>query len=293
MARINIEESWWSDPRHTLLAKKLGGSALATGTYFTAVRVAQTFWSKPERLIPLKIWETIENSADLVACDLAEVTPEGVYVRGSERGFGWIKGVKERGKLGGLAKASKSKQKLANSSKSYQKLAKPSKGYLLTLTPTLTPTLTLPPAHVLDSDSGSDSKTGTTLADARVGEAVADSPISGTKEFIARYVEAYQRRYGPTARPALTGKVLGQIKRLLADVGLARACDLIETYCGMADQWFLTKAHDFGTFVENQSKVGLALDTGKTMGRKEAQNAEATSYYQNQLARFEEDQNGW
>mgnify|MGYP003343778758 CR=1 FL=1 len=54
----------------------------------------------------------------------------------------------------------------------------------------------------------------------------------------------------------------GQIRRYLAETPIDRACSLIEQFCAMNDSWFSTKGHDFGTFVENLSKVGLALDVG-------------------------------
>jgi len=108
--------------------------------------------------------------------------------------------------------------------------------------------------------------------------------------FIGAYRKAYQARYGEDAKPAITGQVTGQIKNLLADKGMSidRACSLIQTYCQMSDSWFLTKAHDFGTFTQNLSKVGLALDTGKTVTRAEANNADNADYYKNQLKRIQE-----
>lgn len=92
--------------------------------------------------------------------------------------------------------------------------------------------------------------------------------------FIGVFVKSYQARYGEKARPDLRGRVQGQIKRLLADLPLGRACELIQVYCQMNDAWFLTKAHDFGTFYENVGKVSLALDTGRYTTQAEARAAD-------------------
>jgi hypothetical protein len=81
--------------------------------------------------------------------------------------------------------------------------------------------------------------------------------------FIATYVNSYRARYGPKTKPSLDGKVQGSIKRLLASVPLERACQLIQVYCQIDDPWFKTKGHDFETFAQNLTKVGLALDTGR------------------------------
>lgn len=85
----------------------------------------------------------------------------------------------------------------------------------------------------------------------------------GAQVFIGRYVQALRKRYGPKARPDLSGKVRGEMLRFLAEEPLERACDLIEAFVQMEDKWFLTKAHDFGTFIANRHKVALALDTGE------------------------------
>jgi len=105
----------------------------------------------------------------------------------------------------------------------------------------------------------------------------------GPQTFIIQYVQAYQARYGAKARPDLRGKTQGGIKRLLGEIPLERACNLIQIYLQMNDQWFLTKAHDFGTFAENLGKVGLALDTGKHTTASEAR----------QVDRQQGNLNGW
>jgi hypothetical protein len=81
--------------------------------------------------------------------------------------------------------------------------------------------------------------------------------------FISAYVKAFQDRYGENVRPDLRGKVQGQIKTLLKDVPLQRACALIQVYLQMETPWFKTKAYDMGTFLENLNPIGIALDTGE------------------------------
>lgn len=82
------------------------------------------------------------------------------------------------------------------------------------------------------------------------------------QEFIGIYVKAFKKKY-PDGRPTLHGKAQGQIKRFLKDYPFERACDLIQVYFQMEEQWFETKAFDFSTFLENLQKIELALDTGK------------------------------
>jgi hypothetical protein len=111
-------------------------------------------------------------------------------------------------------------------------------------------------------------ETKKTRANARQHTSVGSVATEGVGIFISQYVKAYQRRYTQKARPVLSGKVQGQIKRFVAEHPLERACELIQVYLQMPDPWFETKAHDFTTFLENLNKVGLALDTGKQNGTR-------------------------
>lgn len=86
--------------------------------------------------------------------------------------------------------------------------------------------------------------------------------------FISKYIKAHQGRYGGKSRPNLTGKVQGQIKNLLKSISIDRAINLVEVYYQMDDAWFITKCHDFTTFVENLQKIGIALDTGSCSQQK-------------------------
>ena len=102
-----------------------------------------------------------------------------------------------------------------------------------------------------------------------------DKQPAPTQVFISAYIAAFQRRY-PGGRPDLTGKAQGQIKTFLRDTPIERACELIRQYCAMTDRWFLTKGHDFETFRQNVTKVGLALDTGRTVTATEAAQMDRT-----------------
>lgn len=107
--------------------------------------------------------------------------------------------------------------------------------------------------------------------------AIASAEQDKIRPFIARYVEAYQARYGLDAKPSLDGKSLGMMKKFLRETPEVRALELIEAYCRMGDAWFITKAHDFGTFIQNLTKVGLFLDTGTKFSVRQAVKQETFS----------------
>jgi hypothetical protein len=105
-----------------------------------------------------------------------------------------------------------------------------------------------------ETDVTNDPSGGNNLAHARL--------VSPVANFIATYVKAYEQRY-PGSRPEITGKVQGQIKSIVKSLGLDRARELIQVYCQLEVPWFITKGHDFTTFMENLNVVSRARDTGQ------------------------------
>jgi hypothetical protein len=273
MARVNAEECWWSDPRRTKLAFAVGSQALADGMALNAWRLAQEFWSRG-KLIPWHTASALEGFEALLSTGLArlhetqdptssQVDPRSiqadpsqaqalfVYVRGSSEYHSWARDQRNGSSLGGQKSAQRprdAKGRLVATSK-----VDPSRSKVV---------------QASDSGSVSVSDSNTKTKDLKAP----DGPQSEIGLFVGTYVKAYQNAYPPKdggkpPRPDLSGKVQGQIKRYLQDVPIGRACELIQVYCQMEDSWFKTKCHDFGTFLENQNKVSLALDTGEDPSR--------------------------
>lgn len=91
VARLTIEDKWWSDPRRGRLVKYFGGeSQLADGLATQAWRMAQEFWKVGRGLVPKSHFERLENSQNLIEVGLAEVRGESVYIRGSSAYLEWI-----------------------------------------------------------------------------------------------------------------------------------------------------------------------------------------------------------
>ena len=94
---------------------------------------------------------------------------------------------------------------------------------------------------------------------------------SGVGDVIAFYCAEWKTRYRAEKSPPVTGKVAGQLKKLVEEIGSERARALIEAYLQMPDSWFVTKAHDIPTLITNLNKVSHFLDTGKLITRREVQ----------------------
>jgi hypothetical protein len=284
MARINIEDSLWKDNRFQDLLILVKNRHTAKGMILELWTVAQKYWlTSKGRGIPKPAWKREGLPDELIAAGLARDDGEFIYAIGSKEQFAWLDSVSEKGKLGGPAAAKARRKKTGKT-----------KRQATSGDNTERPITTSPSISLSDSSSPSDSSSGSSSNYFySVGEGAGAPPAPpGIKSpvgfFVANYVNAFQGRYGGKARPALSGKVQGQIKRFLEDTRLDRACELIQTYCQMDDAWFLTKCHDFGTFIENLGKVGIALDTGIVMTQTQIRQADKAAHAQDQLRRIQE-----
>jgi hypothetical protein len=280
MARINFEDSLWSDPRFLKLCVRLGDEEKAVGRLVIAWRFAQRFWCPDKKPMPEDAWAAAGLGTELIDTGLAKRVEKGIYLSGIEEQFAWWFQRQEAGKKGGDATAKKAKQKVATAKRRVATGKREEAG------PKQNEPSYSSSFSFSSSSSSSDSESYSVGGEPANAEPPLPVVLNPVGFFIGRYRQAYVSKYGPDAKLDLRGKVQGQIKTLLSDVPLERACALIEEYCRMNDSWFTNKGHDFGTFYENLSKVGLSLDTGRTFNRSTARANEAVDHAQDQLARI-------
>ena len=126
--------------------------------------------------------------------------------------------------------------------------------------------------------------TGKLLPDSPASEKPDDQPDNTTQALIAKYCEAYKARYG--VNPPIGGKQAGLARRLVKDLGAVRAIALVETYLRMQDAFFLKRRHDLATFEANLNAVTIFEKTGQTITRRDAESAESSDFYRNQMQRL-------
>lgn len=104
MARINIEDSLFRDPRFSELMIKCGSRPLALGLLIDAWILAQHYWKTSSNGIPKGVWTDAGISNLLIECRLADDRGDFVYVRGSNENFDWLRKAASSGRAGGLAR---------------------------------------------------------------------------------------------------------------------------------------------------------------------------------------------
>lgn len=124
MPRLNIDDIWFDDPRRTELGIKLKSPLIADGVALSMWRLAQTYF-RVGLLVPADQYKRMAFHLEFQESGLAEYFTDGVYIKGRDDAFDWIRKKQQSGRKGGKAKA---KAELTRGqSKRKQTLAKPSK----------------------------------------------------------------------------------------------------------------------------------------------------------------------
>lgn len=114
MARINIQEKWWTDPRRTALAKAVKSQELADGIVINFWRTAQEFWKKKQQGIPEGIFRQMEHHCLLLQCEIAVQFDGMIYAKGGKKNFDWLFERLQQSSKGGINSAAKRRSKINN-----------------------------------------------------------------------------------------------------------------------------------------------------------------------------------
>lgn len=271
MARINIEECWWSDPRRMKLIELIGTLG-ADGVAINAWRTAQEFWAKGE-LVPLSIWKHVQANDKLIQANLAEERDGGVYVRGSSQYLEWVAERRRAAAAGGKKSAKKRAKKpqtpQANGKQTQAKdeLAKQ----------------TQPSGSSSSSGSSSDSCSGSEELHPPVA---AGSTKELRDEIWKRYSNAYFSRY--KTEPVRNAVVNSKIKLLAERLG-DEAKDVVEFYVTHNNAFYVRSTHQIGLCLQDAEGLRTQWATGRMTSQKEAQQADSSTALASQLKRLREE----
>jgi hypothetical protein len=107
MARINIEDSLYKDNRFISLFMELNSVETAIGALIRVWSVAQEYYLKDDRKIPLEVWKKQGLNDAVLRCGLATEENGRISVSGADSQFKWLLQRVEAGKLGGRPKTRK------------------------------------------------------------------------------------------------------------------------------------------------------------------------------------------
>jgi hypothetical protein len=126
VARINIDDDWFTDPRRFKLAELVGSETLADGCMVEAWRVAQSFWRQGKRLVPVPVYNKIPYAELILKVGLAKHKGARIYVNGSTVRFRWLVKASTNGKAGGVASGRSRRAKTEANAKPMRSQCEPS-----------------------------------------------------------------------------------------------------------------------------------------------------------------------
>ena len=137
MARINVDESLFTDPKILYLSKKLGLDR-SIGLWVLITRTAQRYLD--ERLIPKLEVKLLDLPDEIFDAEIL-IESENGYQFAYDDQFDWLRKSKDAGRKGAEKRWKKDKETIKKDSDPMASLSNPN-GVECLLTPTLTPTLT-------------------------------------------------------------------------------------------------------------------------------------------------------
>jgi hypothetical protein len=254
MARLNIEDCWWTDPRRSKLIKLLGEEELADGLAIRAWRVAQEFWGRGQRLIPREIFMTIEAAPKLIQAGLAEEREDSIYVKGSSQYHDWMLEKRKAAAAGGK----KSAQRPRDAKGRLQK------------TPKQKPSTSPSESKCVQASSSSSSSSSDSSSDSSEFALPAEAPRQElpVHQLLTKYADLFKERYHTS--PHIAGKEAGIAKRILKGMSLAKAEVYLEAFFQLPDSWLVKSRHPISSFESKLNEIVVFANTGSFTTKRQA-----------------------
>lgn len=245
MARLTIEDQWWTDPRREKLAGLVGGFLMADAVAIRLWRAAQEFWGSGKQPMPLEVFETFEHYPSIVQAKLATIENDGVYVRGTRDYHTWLAEKRSSAAAGGK----KSAQRPRDAKGRLKKISK------------LDPSTDQAEAKMVQpSGSGSSSDSGSKKIPKTSSSGESLPAIAKGKNSVALWMEAYHRRYG-CRYPAL-GKDTGTLVGLEKTYTGPQLEILFACYLAIKEPLYESQKHPLSLFFRDLPKISVAAQTG-------------------------------
>jgi hypothetical protein len=278
LARLNVDDAWFDDPRRDNLIERIG-SIKADGVALKMWRLAQTYFREGNR-VSSDLYFKIPHAQDFLDVKLARVEGSEVYICGSNERFAWLQTKTEAASKAGKASAAARAAKYG-SAQPKKPSNESSNGTQTTRSNDRTERSGFSNATEPSSSSSSSSSSSPSSSDSSVltnGTADAGAQQSfeevlkaprkpGKKkapevpghlvaEAVRHYCDAWKVAYRAERSPDIGGYGTGKLKNMVRDFGVDRTKALISAYLKMPDRFYVQKRHDIHTLSVNLTAVG-------------------------------------
>lgn len=269
MARINIEECWWSDPRRTKLLLKIGFAADSAAVNMW--RTAQEFWGRSRGLIPKHIFDKLEYASELIECGLADVRDRSVYVRGSSEYLDWHAEKREQAREAGK-KSAESRRKKSGSAQ-----PKGGKGHKKS---------EREPNDIRTQVNGTEPSGSLSLSGSNSDFGNENPPDSKPQAFLAGYCRRFKLKYGDN--PEILGKDAGIATRVTKAWGKDKIELYLDAFFAMPDAWLVKTKHPIAAFETKINEIVVFAKSGEFTTIRQAQQADTAVAVSSQIQRIRE-----
>lgn len=258
MARVNIEDCWWTDPRRSALIRLVGDEELADGAATKMWRLAQEFWKRNRGVVPVQLFKTLRFSEHLLGVCLAELREDGVYVRGSSAYLDWVHEKREAGRSGGKKSAQRPRDAKGRLVKESKQDPSSDQAESKQIQPS-----------VSSSSSSSDSFSVSGSEKSSDGLEIEPRPSGAVWD---AYREAYRSRYGED--PVRNAQVNSQIKQFVSRVPAGEAPEIARFYLSHNESYYVKRMHPVGLMLQDAEKLRTEWITGTRMTGGKAKEVE-------------------
>lgn len=284
MARLTIEDKWWTDPRRSKLIKLLGDEDQADLAALRLWKLAQRFWGDGHKPIPYDLFEILEAAPKLVEAKLAFVEADGVYVKGSKDFLSWLSDARQAASRGGKKSAAVRLAKTGSAQPKAKKVEADPNPFRSNVDPSGS-------GSVFGSDSGSGSDSDSEKKD--IAGVVAEAPHhasvnpdghSPTAMVWRAYKKAYEEKHG--AAPPWNAKTAGQIKSFVSRVPAEEAPEIAAFFLSHPDSFYVRSKHSIGLLLRDAEKLRTEWITGRRVTGAQARAGEDGDFHRDQLRRI-------
>lgn len=270
MARLTIEEKWWTDPRRSKLMKLLGGEDEADLAAIRLWKLAQGFWGDGRKPIPAELFDLLEAAPKLIEAKMAFVEADGIYAKGSVDYLSWLAEKRQAASEGGKKSAESRRAKTGSAQPITEANPKHNRS-----TAEADPTTIEPSYSGSRSLSGSEYKKEENTETKAVAVAPAETAIALKRSkfsqdtrvkmvsFIRTYAEVWKTKYKSSPEGLKDKTLIGKIGHWIEGVSEQRALDLVQVYLQVDYRPINESCHDLWQFFRHLNRIGIAMDTGQ------------------------------
>lgn len=266
MARINIEDSLFTDERFLDLIVKAGNQHLAKGMVLSAFMLAQKTWIE-FRGIPIDRWP--EDLNLLIETKIASVSGGLVSVIGSKEQFAWLDQKSQAGKKGGKSKSPKKLKNLAQNSKRDRNETETKPKREVNVPKPLTLSLSLTTNSFSNSNSNSNSFSE---VPSEPDEPATQPAENGDKKLNSLIWESFRSAYvlrykAEPVRNAKINSIVANLRKRLGEDAVA----VVQFYVGSNNGFYLSKTHGLEFCLKDAESLHVQWQKGRAITRADVQ----------------------